>query len=410
VTSDLREWARRLEPGVGVWARRLEPLADPALAAAAFALSVLPLVKAHDCGCDNAPTWAYLLMLASCLPLAVRRRWPFLACLTNGVFSASYGAASLPDPPVFYATLVALYSVAAHASRRDAQIAGILAGLSLSGVVLWDRSNSDFQDFVVNGVVFATAWLLGDRARNRRDRALALEARTEQLELTRAAEAEAAVVAERNRIARELHDVVAHHVSMIVVQAEAGPVALERDPEAAAAAFDTISAVGKQALAEMRRLLGVLKTGDDASLAPQPGVAQLADLVEGVRAAGLDVELDVSGVPRPVPSAVDLSAYRVVQESLTNCLRHAGPARVTVQARYDDAALRLDVDDDGLGGVGWNAHVGGHGLVAMRERVSLVGGTLEVGPRPGGGWAVRAVLPTAGVPGVGSPKLETESS
>jgi signal transduction histidine kinase len=111
-----------------------------------------------------------------------------------------------------------------------------------------------------------------------------------------------------------------------------------------------------------------------------------------------------------VPSAVDLSAYRLVQEALTNCLRHAGPARVTVHARYDDVALRLDVVDDGLGGVGWNADVGGHGLVAMRERVSLVGGTLEVGPRPGAGWAVRAVLPTSGLPGVGSPRLETESS
>jgi signal transduction histidine kinase len=406
----MREWARRLEPDARRWAGRLEPLGDPALAAAAFALSVLPLVQAHDCACDNAPTWAYLLMLASCLPLVVRRRWPFLACLTNGVFSAWYGAASLPDPPVFYATLVALYSVAAHASRRDAKIAGVIAGLSLSGVVLWSRSDSDFQDFVVNGVVFATAWLLGDGARNRRDRARALEARAEQLELTRAAEAEAAVVAERNRIARELHDVVAHHVSMIVVQAEAGPVAMERDPAAAVAAFDTISEVGKQALAEMRRLLGVLKAGDDASLAPQPGMAQLADLVEGVRAAGLDVELDLSGVPRPVPSAVDLSAYRVVQEALTNCLRHAGPARVTVHARYDEAALGLDVVDDGLGGVGWNADVGGHGLVAMRERVSLVGGTLEVGPRPGAGWAVRAVLPTSGSPGVGSPSLQTESS
>lgn len=399
MTSDLRAWASRLEP-----------LADPALAAAAFVLSLLPLLQARDCGCDPAPTWAFLLVLASCLPLAVRRRWPFYACLTAGLFSAAYGAASLPDPPVFYAALVALYSVAAHASRRDAKIAGVVAGLSLSGVVLWDGSDSDLKDFVVNGAVFATAWLLGDGARSRRDRALALEARTEQLELTRAVEAEAAVVAERNRIARELHDVVAHHVSMMVVQAEAGPVALERDPEAAAAAFDAISAVGKQALAEMRRLLGVLKTGDDASLTPQPGIAQLADLVEGVRAAGLDVELDVSGAPRTVPPAVDLSAYRLVQEALTNCLRHAGPARVTVHARYDDSALRLDVVDDGLGGVDWNAEVGGNGLVAMRERVSMVGGILEVGPRSGGGWAVRAVLPAAARDGVGTARLESEPS
>jgi len=398
VKSDLREWATRLEP-----------LADPALAAAAFVLSVLPLLSARDCGCDPAPTWAFVLVAAECLPLAVRRRWPFGVALAVGVMSMGYGIANLPDPPVFYATLVSLYTVAAHASRRKANVAAVFAGVGLVSVVFWGRTDSDYQDLVVNGAVFATAWLLGDSARSRRDRAAALEARAEQLERTRAAEAEAAVVAERNRIARELHDVVAHHVSMIVVQAEAGPVAMERDPAAAAATFDTISAVGKQALAEMRRLLGVLKSGEDVSLAPQPGVAQLADLVAGVRAAGLDVELDVAGVPRPLPPAVDLSGYRLVQEALTNCLRHAGPARVTVQARYDDAALRLDVVDDGLGGVDWIAGVGGNGLVAMRERVAMVGGSLEVGPRPDGGWAVHAVLPAATLDNVGA-RLESESS
>jgi len=351
-------------------------------------------------------------VVAQCLPLVFRRRWPFAVCLATGVVTMVYGAANLADPPVFYATLVALYSVAAHGTRRSSYIAGVVAGLGLTGVVVWDRTNSDFGDFAVNGAVFATAWLLGDSARSRRDRAVELEARATQLERTRAAEAEAAVAAERNRIARELHDVVAHHVSLMVVQAEAGPVALQRDPRAAVESFDSISAVGKQALAEMRRLLGVLRSGDDASLAPQPGVAQLADLVAGVRSAGLDVTLDVAGSPRPVPAAVDLSAYRLVQEALTNCLRHAGPARVAVHAQYDDAGLAVDVVDDGLGGVDWNAAAasGGHGLVAMRERVSMVGGTLDVGPRPGGGWAVRAVLPTPLVEGVGSPSLESESS
>jgi signal transduction histidine kinase len=347
---------------------------------------------------------------AECLPLAVRRRWPFGVSLAVGAMSMVYGIANLPDPPVFYATLVGLYTVAAHASRRKAHVAAVIAGIGLVSVVVWDRTDSDYQDLLVNAAVFATAWLLGDSARNRRDRAAALEARAEQLERTRAAEAEAAVVAERNRIARELHDVVAHHVSMMVVQAEAGPVAMERDPAAAAAAFDTISAVGKQALAEMRRLLGVLKTGQDVSLAPQPGVAQLADLVAGVQLAGLDVELDVSGVPRPLPPAVDLSGYRLVQEALTNCLRHAGPARVTVHARYDATTLHLDVVDDGLGGVDWTVGAGGNGLVAMRERVAMVGGSLEVGPRPDGGWAVHAALPAAALNNVGAARLQSGSS
>ena len=303
MTTDLRPWVRRLEP-----------LADPALAAAVLVLSLLPLLQARGCDCQPAPAWAFLLVVGECLPLAFRRRWPFAACLTTGAVSMIYGAANLADPPVFYATLVGLYSVAAHATRRQSYIAGAVAGLGLTGVVVWDRTNSNFEDFVVNGAVFATAWLLGDSARSRRERALALEARATQLERTRAAEAEAAVVAERNRIARELHDVVAHHVSLMVVQAEAGPVALQRDPRAAVESFDSISAVGKQALAEMRRLLGVLRSGDDASLAPQPGVAQLADLVAGVRSAGLDVTLDVTGSPRPVPAAVDLSAYRLVKQ------------------------------------------------------------------------------------------------
>jgi signal transduction histidine kinase len=401
VTSDLRHLMRRLEP-----------LADPALAVAVFVLSVLPLLEEHGCDCVPSPAWAFLVVVGECLPLAVRRRWPFAVSLVVGGFSMAYGIANLTDPPVFYATLVSLYTVAAHASQRKANVAGVLAGLGLFGVVGWDRTHSDYQDLVVNGAVFATAWLLGESARNRRDRAVAMEARAEQLERTRAIEAEAAVVAERNRIARELHDVVAHHVSMMVVQAESGPVALQRDPQAAVESFDAISAVGKQALAEMRRLLGMLRTGDDASLAPQPGVAQLADLVAGVRSAGLDVEFDVSGVPRPMPPAVDLTAYRLVQEALTNCLRHAGPSRVAVQARYDDAALHLDVLDDGLGGVDWNADDanGGHGLVAMRERVSMVGGTLDVGPREGGGWAVRAALPAATMQDFGPARLQREPS
>jgi signal transduction histidine kinase len=377
------------------WRQRLSPLADPALAGVVFVLSLLPLIRATPCGCDPTPAWGFVLVAAQCLPLVVRRHWPFAAPMLCGFLSMAYGASSLPDPPVQYAGLVALYTVAAHATRRLAYVAGAIAAGGLATVLTLDWPKSNLEDLTVNTLVFATAWLLGDNARSRRDRALELELRANQLELTRAAEAEAAVVAERNRIAREMHDVIAHHVSMMVVQAESGPIAVERDPQHAIASFDAISTAGKQALSDMRRLLGVLRDQTDPPLAPQPGADQIPDLVAGVRSAGLDVHLDITGQVRVVPPAVDLSAYRLVQEALTNCLRHAGHAQVAVSTRYDSDALRVEVIDDGVGGGAPTALSGGNGLIAMRERVAMVGGTLEVGPRQSGGWSVRAVLPLA---------------
>nr|WP_269205427.1 histidine kinase [Motilibacter aurantiacus] len=222
------------------------------------------------------------------------------------------------------------------------------------------------------------------------------------MERARAAEAAAAVTAERNRIARELHDVVAHHVSLMVVQAEAGPVVVDRDPARAAAAFDSISATGKAALTEMRRLLGVLRSDDGpaAPLAPQPGLDRVGELLERARGAGLDVRLEVVGDVRPLPPAVELSAYRLVQEALTNAVRHAGPTRAVVRVAYAPAALGLEVTDAGPGREVPAPRGGaGLGLVAMRERVAVVGGTLVAGPRDGGGWAVRAELPLADVRG-----------
>jgi signal transduction histidine kinase len=277
-------------------------------------------------------------------------------------------------------------------------------------VLAIDWPAADVEDVAVNYLLFATAWLLGDSARSRRERAAQLEARAEEAERTRAAEAERAVVAERNRIAREMHDVLAHHVSIMVVQAEAGPVVVERDPGRAIAAFDAISATGKQALVEMRRLLGVLRDpGTGPSLAPQPGAADIPSLVEGVRAAGLPVRLTVEGEPAPLPPAVDLSAYRVMQEALTNALRHAPGRSARASVTYADAELRLRVMSDGThradrtdgaaaGPAAGPAALapGGHGLTAMRERVVLLGGTLRAGPTDDGAWLVEAVLPVDG--------------
>jgi signal transduction histidine kinase len=373
------------------WRRRLEPLTDPVIALLVLLLSVLPLIQAQRCGCDDGvPGWGYLLVLAQCLPLAVRRRFPFGASMVTGVLTLAYGLTSLPDPPVPYAGLVALYTVAAYAERRLAHAAAVIAVVGIAGVYALDWPLSDVEDLTVTSLICLTAWLLGVNARSRRERVVQAEARAEQLERARAAESEAAVVAERNRIAREMHDVVAHHVSMMVVQAEAGPVVVEHDPARAAASFDAISAAGKQALAEMRRLLGVLKEDSTAPLAPQPGLSSIPELVAGVRAAGLDVTLDLEPLDVDPEPAVDLSAYRLVQEALTNCLRHAGPASVHVSVGRVADALVVRVLDDGVGGP---RREGGHGLVAMRERVALLGGRLQVGPRDGGGWGVEAELP-----------------
>ena len=380
---------------VGRWRTRLDRVTDPVIAVAVFGLSLLPLLHEIRCGCPRAPAWAYALVAAQAAPLVVRRRWPFWASMACGVATTVYGLTSQPDPPVPYAGLVALYSVATHATRRLALAAGGVAVCAITLALLVD-ADADYEDVLVTYLLFSTAWLLGMSVRNRRERAVELEERAAALERTRAAEAQRAVVEERNRIARELHDVVAHHVSVIVVQAEAGPVAVDRNPEQAVAAFDAISATGKLVLTEMRRLLGVLRADDAARLAPLPGADLVPELVAGVRAAGLDVDLSVTGEPRDLPPAVDLSVYRVLQEALTNALRHAGPATVQVRVDYGADAVRLDVVDDGAGSGanGANARMGsGSGLLAMRERIGLVGGAVTAGPRPEGGWAVHASLP-----------------
>ena len=376
---------------VRAWQPRLAQIADVAVAAAVLLLSLLPLLSADDCGCQ-VPGWAYGVVVAQSLALVWRRRWPFPVALVCGLTSMAYGVADLPDPPVSYAALVGLYSAAAYASPRLAYAAGAIAASGIAATLWLDATDADLQDVAVNYLVFATAWLLGDNTRTRRERAARLEEQVSQAQRDRELEARRAVIEERNRIAREMHDVVAHHVSLMVVQAEAGPLVVERDPAAAARAFDAIGATGRQAMSEMRQLLGVLRDGESADRTPQPGADQLPALIEQVRAAGLPVDLDVGGDVRPLPPAVDLSLYRLVQEALTNVSRHAGPACARVQIHYDRDEVRVRVDDDGAGDTA-PTRSGRHGLVAMRERVTLVGGTLSVGASPGGGWAVAARLP-----------------
>ena len=386
------------------WRRRLEPLLDPFVALAVLGLTLLPLLDVGDgCTCPPVPWWGYLLAVAQCAPLAVRRRYPFAAPLVTGIAVMLHGVSEVAEPPVSYASLVAVYTIAAYAARARANAAAGIAVAGVAAVFAVDWGNWDVEDLGSTVLLLATAWLLGETTRSRHDRTVQAEARAEQLERARLAESEAAVAAERNRIARELHDVVAHHVAMMVVQAEAGPVVVHADPDRAAATFDTISAAGKQALAEMRRLLGVLREDEAAPLAPQPGVATLPALVEGVRDAGLDVRLQVDGPsgrgPDPagqVPASVDLAAYRLVQEALTNCLRHSRAQHVEVEVGVGERAVTVRVSDDGVGG-SVEPRPGGHGLVAMGQRVQLVGGRLTAGPREGGGWSVEAELPLSPV-------------
>src|SRR5215216_5109488 len=316
------------------------------------------------------------------LPLAWRRRHPLLVSLATGLATAGYGLAPYPDlaMPIPIGGVVGLYSVAAWGNRRAALGSGAVAAVIVVVTMSLPRTDADLVDAAFVSLALAAQ----------------LQERALRLERERADEARRAVTSERARIARELHDVVAHHVSMMVVQAEAGPVAVEHDPARAAGAFEAIAATGRQALAEMRRLLGMLRgeEEDAPSLAPQPGLAEVPSLVEQVGRAGLQVELVVEGAEAPLPAGVDLSAYRIVQEALTNAVKHGGAGRARVLVRYGPDDLRLRVVDEGRAGRA--AAPGGRvgqGLVGMRERVNLFGGELQAGPGPDGGFTVDARIP-----------------
>ncbi len=375
------------------WLARHERLADVGLMLLVLGLMVQPLLRAEGCGCAPVPWWGYGLVLAECLLLVWRRQRPFGTAVVVGMLSAVHGLSTVPEAALVFPALVGLYSLAAYGTRLESLVGAGLGAVLLGAVLLADPTDADLQDATVSYLVLAAAWLLGDGARSRRERAVELEARMAQIEQTRAAQAERAVADERARIAREMHDVVAHHVSMMVVQAEAGPVVVHRDPDRASQVFDSISATGKQALTEMRRLLGVLRTDESAGLAPQPGIAALPALAERCRAAGLPVDLDVGDLGGPLPPGVDLSTYRIVQEALTNVLKHAGPAAATATVRRAGDAITVRVHDDGLGPRGTSsAPAGGNGLIGMRERTALHRGELHAGPDEDGGWTVTARL------------------
>ncbi|MEV5611588.1 sensor histidine kinase [Streptomyces sp. NPDC052225] len=349
------------------------------------------------------------LFFAALLSVVVllRRRMPERMLVLTAVAGLGQLVFDARVNPSDFAMLVIVYTVAADGARWASR-AGLAMGLCAAPLsqLRWPTVETSgagqIAVTVFQMVPFALAWVLGDSLRTRRAYLAQLEERAARLEREREAQSKVAVAAERARIARELHDVVAHNVSVMVVQADGAAYVLDQAPDQAKKALETISGTGRQALAEMRRLLGVLRTGEPeegGEYVPQPDVEQIEDLVEQVRTAGLPVDFKVEGTPRQLPSGVELTAYRIVQEALTNTRKHGGPnAGASVRLVYFDDGLGLLVEDDGKGAPhelyeDGGADGRGHGLIGMRERVGMVGGTLDAGPRPGGGFRISVLLP-----------------
>ena len=395
--------------------RELPPTVADGLLAALLTAVALPLLflpsenfeRLYATGFRDPGPLAVLLTLCQTVPVTWRRRAPYAVLAVTTAAAILHLALGFKPTFAEAAMVVSLYTVAAHRPRRQAVAAALAFAAAMVGygLIAEARYPSPFQDslqaWTLTFIQFAAAFFLGDLQRRRLATMAKLEALNAQLAEEQELRSRWAVAEERARIARELHDVVAHSVSVMVVQAGAARRTVAVSPDQAATALGQIESTGRQALAELRRLLGLLRDDDGeatAALAPQPSLANLESLAAAAREAGLPVEVSVEGEPRPLPAGVDLSAYRIVQEALTNSLKHAGPARARVRVCYGREALEVQVTDDGAttGGNGRPAPEGGNGLIGMRERVALFGGTLEAGADPGGGYRVAARLPLDG--------------
>jgi signal transduction histidine kinase len=348
------------------------------------------------------PPWLAVVMTAvTGVAVALRRRWPVavlavvaVVILVQQLYGASLNFGSL-------AAVIALFTVAADTPRRTSLVvlallpAYLLAADLMYATVHPIPTELLIGQFLSAVVIFAIVWLAGDSLRSRRTRMRALEERAERLEREQAEQARIAVQNERAVIARELHDIVAHSVSVMVVQAAAARRIVDDQPDEARAAMASIETTGREALAEMRRLLGVLRSDDGpAPLEPQQGLASIGTVIAGADRAGVVVELVVEGEPRTLPPGLDLTAYRIVQEALTNTVKHAAPARATVRIRYEPDGLALDIADDGARPAEADPLAGGHGLIGMEERVRLYGGEFAAGPRQPRGFGIAVRLPT----------------
>jgi signal transduction histidine kinase len=373
-----------------VRALRSHPVASDAALACALALFVLQDVLLANGDYLTGPKSVYVpAALLITVPLAWRRRAPLLVVLVVMAALAAQSLLLAPSEPYpdseLVPLLLAVYSVAAHGKGRTP-----LVGAAISGVagVVW----VGLDDFFLPLVAFGGAWLAGRLVQKRQLYAEAMEERARVLEREREANARMAAAEERVRLARELHDVVGHSVSVMVVQAGAERLAIGEERPDTREALLAIERTGREALAEMSRLLGLLrKEGEGLALAPRPSLAQVDALVQTVRDAGVPIRLAVEGERSLLPPGVDVSAYRILQEALTNVVKHAGPAEASVVVRYGVGEVELEVTDDGRGASAGNG--AGYGLAGMRERVELHGGTLEAGPGSRGGFMVKARLP-----------------
>ena len=338
------------------------------------------------------------VMAAQVVPLFWRRIHPVAVFVIAVVAAVVQWSAGVELAPANLGLLFALYAVTLYGPVKVNRVA---LAVGLAGVVMAVTRYYDgggVRNALTSGTAMAAVvfgiWAYAERRRTNALYVAQLEERAAQLERDRDREARLAVSAERTRIAREIHDVVAHGLSIMIVQADGGLYAADARPDQAKKALATIGDTGRDALTEMRQLLGLLKAdNEDHQPRPQPGVSQLPELIENVREAGLAVTSTVTGTPRELPALVGLTAYRIVQEGLTNALKHAGPgAKATVELAYGNDGLTVVVADDGRGAA-VDGDGTGHGLVGMRQRVSVSGGTVTAGPRAGGGYAITAELP-----------------
>jgi signal transduction histidine kinase len=365
-----------------LWLQRHPRLIDWGLFLAALATAVGS--AAHHS--DRAT--GITLSVIACLPLLVRRRFPLsVLAWTTGALIIQVAAIGLFAP---LPLAIALFTVADQLERRDSYLIG-LATLTAVTPALWANAGwADVYKIVGPLLGFAVAWLIGDSLGTRRRYVATLEERAERLEREREAEAARAVAEEQARIARELHDVIAHTLSVIVVQAAAARDVFAARPERAREALEAIERSGRSALEELRRLLGSVR-GDEASFQPPPRLTDLDPLLDELRESGLPVRLTIEGQPTSLPQGVELSAYRVIQEALTNTLKHARATQAEVTLRWQYEALEIEVRDDGIGSTSTNGT--GHGIVGMQERLALLGGTLTAGPATEGGFTVLARFP-----------------
>ncbi|MER5763968.1 histidine kinase [Streptomyces sp. NPDC002082] len=375
----------------------------------------MPFVVPRSAELPPADWPSYALTTLGVLPLVWRRRAPVAVLVAilaaGGVYNL---AGDGPGQPLPYAGLIAFYTVALQCTARVRLTVGGLTVLTVVLSVYWNTGTA--RELLFTFFVSGAAYALGRLQHTRQAYTAALLDRAAQLERANRIEAEQAAARERARIAREMHDILSHAVSIMIVQAEAGPVAVRRAPERAEAAFEAISETGRDAMAQLRTMLGVLRTDEAAPRSPQPGIGELAGLLERVRGSGPQVLYERTGSVRALPAALEATVHRVVQEALTNVVKHSGASAVAVRLEYGERELTVTVTDDGRGpgagaaagagtGTGTGADAGslprarpgGHGLIGIRERAAAHGGTARTGPGPDGtGFEVRVVLVTSG--------------